>query len=67
MPSLKGRARMVDGVAWVVVSITWFLAPDDTDARFHYFQPVFLAELSAMLWLMIVGAKESSLMAVAAT
>ena len=51
------------GIAWVVLGITWFLAPDSTDALFRYFQPVFLAELVAMLWLLIMGAKEQPLVA----
>jgi hypothetical protein len=42
----------------MVMSVTWYLAPDYTDALFRYFQPVFLAELVAMLWLLIVGAKQ---------
>lgn len=52
---------MLDGIAWVIVGMTWFLAPDYTGALFHYFQPVFLAELVAMLWLLIMGAKEKVL------
>jgi hypothetical protein len=40
------------------MGITWFLAPDAADILFRYLQPVFLAELVAMLWLLIVGAKE---------
>jgi hypothetical protein len=46
--------------------VTWFLAPDRTDFLFRYFQPVFMAELAAMFWLLIVGAKEQPL-ATAAT
>jgi hypothetical protein len=26
------------------MSVTWFLAPDHSDALFRYFQPVFMAE-----------------------
>ena len=58
LPRWLGYWLLLDGVAWVVVGVTWFLAPDYTDALFRYFQPVFLAELFAMLWLLIVGAKE---------
>ena len=47
--------------------MTWFLAPDYADALFRYFQPVFLAELVAMLWLLIMGAKEQSLVATVTT
>jgi hypothetical protein len=48
----------LDSVAWLVVGMTWFLAPDYNDALFRYFQPAFLAELAVMLWLLIMGAKE---------
>jgi hypothetical protein len=58
LPRWLGYWLMLDGVGWVVVGMTWFLAPERSDALFRYFQPVFLAELAAMLWLLIVGAKE---------
>jgi hypothetical protein len=58
LPRWLGYWLLLDGVAWVVVGITWFLAPDYSDALFDYFQPVFLAELAAVLWLLIMGAKE---------
>ena len=58
LPRWLGYWLMLDGIAWVVVGVCWFLAPQYTDALFRYFQPVFLAELAAMLWLLIIGAKE---------
>lgn len=63
LPRWLGYWLAVDGIAWIVVGMVWFLAPDSTDALFRYFQPVFLAELAAMLWLLIVGAKEERLVA----
>jgi hypothetical protein len=66
LPRWIGYWLLLDGVAWMVVSAAWFLAPDYVDALFRYFQPVFLAELAAMLWLLILGAKERQPMAVAA-
>jgi hypothetical protein len=60
LPSWIGYWLLLDGVAWVVVGITWFLAPSYSAALFRYLQPVFMAELAAMLWLLIVGAKEQS-------
>ena len=50
-------------MAWVVVGVTWFFSPDSTDALFRFFQPAFLAELAAMLWLLILGAKEEQFVA----
>jgi Domain of unknown function (DUF4386) len=67
LPRWLGYWLLLDGIAWVVVGVTWFFAPDSTDALFRYFQPVFLAELVAMLWLLIVGAKEQPMGATATT
>jgi hypothetical protein len=72
LPRWLGYWILLDGIAWVVVGMTWFLAPAYTDALFRYFQPVFFAEIAAMLWLLImgakdVGAKEQPLAAVATT
>ncbi len=58
LPPWLGYWLLLDGVAWMVMGVTWCLAPDYTDPLFRYFQPLFLAELAAMLWLLIVGAKE---------
>lgn len=58
LPRWIGYWLLLDGVAWIVVSVTWFLAPDNADSLFRYFQPAFFAELAAMLWLLILGAKE---------
>jgi hypothetical protein len=63
LPRWLGYWLLLDGIAWVVLSTIWFLAPNHTDALFRYFQPVFMAELAAMLWLLIMGAKEPSLAA----
>jgi hypothetical protein len=67
LPRWLGYWLLLDGIAWIVVGITWFLTPDYTDALFRYFQPVFLAELAAMLWLLIKGAKELPLVGAATT
>ncbi len=58
LPRWLGYWLLLDGIAWVVVGVTWFFTPDSTDALFRYFQPVFLAELAAMLWLLIADVKE---------
>jgi hypothetical protein len=67
LPRWLGYWLLVDGVAWVVVSVTWFFSPSYTDTLFKYFQPAFFAELAAMLWLLIVGAKERPLATAATT
>lgn len=66
LPRWLGYWLILDGFAWVAVSVSFFLAPALSDALFRYFQPIFLAELAAMLWLLIVGAKEQPLAAAAA-
>lgn len=59
LPRWLGYWLLLDGVAWVVMSVAWFLAPQYNDALFKYLQPVFFVELVAMLWLLIIGAKEN--------
>jgi hypothetical protein len=63
LPRWLGYWLVLDGIAWVIVGMTWFLAPSSAEVLFGYFQPVFLAELAAMLWLLIVGAKEQPFVA----
>jgi len=58
LPRWLGYWLLLDGIAWVVVGVTWFFAPNYADTLFRYFQPVFVAELVAMFWLLVVGAKE---------
>jgi hypothetical protein len=58
LPRWLGYWLFVDGIAWVVLGIAWFLVPDSTGILFRWFQPAFLAELAVMLWLLIMGAKE---------
>lgn len=60
LPRWLGYWLLLDGVAWVVVGVIWFFVPDFTDTLFRYLQPVFFAELAAMLWLLIVGATEQA-------
>jgi len=67
LPRWLGYWLLLDGVAWVVMSGAWFLAPQYNDALFKYLQPVFFVELVAMLWLLIIGAKEHRPIAAATT
>lgn len=60
LPRWLGYWLLLDGVAWMALSTSFFLTPAHTDALFRYFQPLFMAELAAVLWLLIVGAKESA-------
>ena len=65
LPRWLGYWLLLDGSAWVALSAVWLLAPSNADALFRYFQPIFMAELAAMLWLLIMGAKERPLAAAA--
>jgi len=58
LPRWLGYWLLLDGIAWVVVGVTWFFVPNSADTLFRYLQPVFVAELVAMFWLLIVGTKE---------
>jgi hypothetical protein len=58
LPRWLGYWLLLDGIAWSVVGVTWYFSTDTANALFHYLQPVFFAEVVAMLWLLIVGAKE---------
>jgi Domain of unknown function (DUF4386) len=65
LPRWLGYWLLLDGSAWIVLSVTWFLVPSHADTLFRYLQPIFMAEIAAMLWLLIMGAKEQPLAAVA--
>ncbi len=58
LPRWLGYWLLLDGLAWVVIGVAWFLAPQYNDALFRYLQPAFMGELAAMLWLLIAGARE---------
>jgi hypothetical protein len=63
LPRWLGYWLLLDGICWVVLAVTGFLAPAYHGVLFRAFQPAFLAELAIMLWLLIVGAKENALAA----
>jgi len=58
LPRWLGYWLLLDGVCWVVTGVCGFLAPSYTDVLFRALQPAFLAELAALLWLLVVGAKD---------
>jgi len=61
LPRWLGYWLLLDGICWIVFAMTDLLAPAYNDVLFRVFQPAFLGELAAMLWLLIVGAKEKTL------
>lgn len=58
LPRWLGHWLLLDGVSWVIIGTSWLVDPTRTDALYWYFSPAILGELVAILWLVIVGAKE---------
>lgn len=56
LPRFLGVWLLVNGVAYVALSLTGLLIPDWQDAIFLYAQPAFLGEIALTLWLLIKGA-----------
>jgi len=55
VPRLLGIWLLLDGFAWMGLSIVALLAPTYSDVAFKVAQPAVFAELAVMLWLMTVG------------
>ncbi len=66
MPRFLGVWLMVNCCAYVVIAVSAVLAPAWEQKLFSYLFPVMLGELAAMLWMLIVGAKERTPRAVTA-
>jgi hypothetical protein len=56
LPRLIGVWLIINGVAYVVLSITGLFAPQYQDKVFLFSQPALFGELAIMLWLVIKGA-----------
>ena len=63
LPRFLGVWLAVDGLAWVILSLTGVLSPQYYDKMFTYSQPAFFGEVALMLWLLIMGAKDHPLVA----
>jgi Domain of unknown function (DUF4386) len=57
LPRFLGVWLIINGIAYVVLSLTGTLAPEYQARVFNWGQPAFLAEVALMLWLVIKGAK----------
>jgi hypothetical protein len=58
LPKVLGIWLIVDGVAYLVVSLAGLLLPQYHDMLFNLAFPALLGEVAIMLWLLIVGARE---------
>jgi hypothetical protein len=61
LPRFLGVWLAIDGVAWVILSLTGILSPQYYDKVFTYSQPAAFGEVAFMLWLLIKGAKPPAL------
>jgi len=57
MPRLLGIWLLLDGFAWMGLSMVALLAPRYNDVAFRAAQPAVFAELAVMLWLITVGVR----------
>ena len=61
LPRFLGVWLVIDGFAWVILSLTGVLLPQYYDKVFTYCQPASFGEVALMLWLVIRGAKPPAL------
>jgi Domain of unknown function (DUF4386) len=61
VPRVIGVWLLINGAAYVVMSLTGLLLPGIEDKLFLYSQPALVGELAIMLWLLIKGARPPAL------
>jgi hypothetical protein len=64
LPRFLGVWLVVNGIAYIALSITGVMWPQYQDKLFAFSQPALFGELALMLWLVIKGAKPPALAAV---
>ena len=67
LPRFLGVWLALAGSAWVLLSLTGVLSPQNYDKVFRYSQPAVFGEVAFMLWLVIKGAKPPAQVAAAAS
>jgi hypothetical protein len=67
LPRFLGVWLLINGGAYVILSLTGFLLPQYENKLFLVFQPALFAELALMLWLVIKGGRPPALEAAAAS
>ena len=61
MPRFLGVWLVINGLAYVLLSLTGLLFPHYQDKVFTFSQPALFGELALMLWLVIKGARPPAL------
>jgi hypothetical protein len=67
LPRFLGVWLAINGVAYVMLSLTGVLWPQYQDKVFNYSQPALFGEIAIMLWLLIRGARPPAVDAVRAS
>jgi len=67
LPRFLGVWLVLGCFAWVILSLTGVLSPQNYEKVFTYSQPAAFGEVALMLWLIIKGAKPPALDAVASS
>src|SRR2546422_11091280 len=57
LPRFIGVWLIINGVAYIVLSLTGLFFPDYQNKVFAYSQPALFGELAIMLWLVFTGAR----------
>jgi hypothetical protein len=60
LPRILGAWLILNGVAYVALSFTGLLFPQYEGTAFNIASPIMLGEIAIMLWLLIVGARDTS-------
>jgi hypothetical protein len=60
IPRLLGIWLLLDGFAWMGLSMVALLAPSYNDLAFKVAQPAVFAELAVMLWMITIGVRASA-------
>ena len=56
LPRFLGVWLSLAGVAWIILSLTAIVLPQNQDKVYSYAQPAFFGEIVFMLWLLVKGA-----------
>ncbi len=67
LPRFLGVWLVIDGFAYMILSLTGILLPQYQDRAFAYAQPALFGEIALMLWLLIKGARPPALDATASS